>query len=239
MLTYGARDNFLLIFHVDRQEELTRDVPRCFFGKAPTLSQVNAAYGKGTSEEWLTYQLANISEYSGARGKIGDPQIEEMAKLITNTWHWLKVSEVMLFFRWFKLGKYGQFYGSFDPLIMMTAMRSFLRERNDMYARKESQETLEADRRMRAEAVPMDEVQRRLASGMYPNLKKYLDGKKKVVVYFKINDMARIRKVMAYFGMSGDVTVNGETRCVVRDDKMMELLKQAEKDGIIQIRYKQ
>ena len=236
---YGDASNFLNIFHVSRQAELTHDASRCIFGDAPTLSQVNATYGRGTTEEWLTYQLWAVSRYAGIDEKLAGVQVQEMAKLIVQTWHWLKVSEMMLFFRRFKTGRYGQFYGRFDPLILMAALREFIRERNEMYARRETEDMMEADRRMRAEAVPMDEVRKRLASGQYPNLKKFLDRGKPVTVYFKINDAEHIRKVMMNLGIVDGVNVNGEAKCLVRDDKMMQMLKQAEQDGIIQIRRKE
>lgn len=37
----------------------------------------------------------------------------------------------MLFFYRFKQGKYGRFYGVVDPLVIMTALQEFLRERNE------------------------------------------------------------------------------------------------------------
>lgn len=37
----------------------------------------------------------------------------------------------MLFFNRFKQGKYGRFYGTVDPLVIMTALQEFLRERSD------------------------------------------------------------------------------------------------------------
>ena len=37
----------------------------------------------------------------------------------------------MLFFSRFKQGRYGRFYGSVDPLIIMSALIDFVRERND------------------------------------------------------------------------------------------------------------
>lgn len=44
----------------------------------------------------------------------------------------------MLFFNYFKQGKYGHFYGSVDPLVVMTALQDFIRERNDVYFAHES-----------------------------------------------------------------------------------------------------
>lgn len=137
---YGNRQRFLEIFHVTEQTKLTRDPERCYFGQAPTMGMVNTAYGKGTAQEWLTYQLTDLSEFSGAKEKITANQIKQLADIIATDYHWLKVSEVMLFFRQFKRGEYGKFYGAVDPLTITTALREFLRDRNDAYARHEQEE---------------------------------------------------------------------------------------------------
>ena len=45
----------------------------------------------------------------------------------------------MLFFYNFKLGKYGQFYGSVSPMTILSSLRSFVRERNDELFQHESE----------------------------------------------------------------------------------------------------
>lgn len=46
----------------------------------------------------------------------------------------------MLFFWWFKSGKYGKFYGNVDPMVITSALREFIRDRNAIIAKRDSME---------------------------------------------------------------------------------------------------
>lgn len=118
-------------YHVDKAIDITNNPQECILGKAPTLHSANIVFGNGTSEEWLVYQLSSLSEFAGAAKKITPQQIAQTARLIVGDFGYLKVTELMLFFRRFKTGRYGAFFGNVDPLIIISAIRSFLMERND------------------------------------------------------------------------------------------------------------
>lgn len=45
----------------------------------------------------------------------------------------------MLFFWWFKAGRYGRFYGAVDAMVITTALRQFLKDRRDNLARIENE----------------------------------------------------------------------------------------------------
>lgn len=134
---WDTRDSLLQTFHVDRQMELTKDPERCFFQNAPTLWNVNVGYGFGTAQEWLAYQIADLSEFSGARDKITDRQLDQIIQLITDDYGFLNMAEIMLFCRRFKKGSYDKFYGSVDPIAIMKGLNEFVRERNEAYAKRE------------------------------------------------------------------------------------------------------
>lgn len=161
---YGDRQTMLQTFGVANQMRYTKDEDRCYFGTAPTLGQVNAAYGYATSQEWLTYQLADLSEFSGARDKITASQINQLANIIADDYHWLKLTEVMLFFRKFKKGEYGRFYGSVDPITITQALREFIRDRNTAYHKHEQleRERREAEDRRRNPPCSREEYLERL-----------------------------------------------------------------------------
>ena len=89
---------------------------------------------------WLIPQLYNLSEYCGCKEKLQGKPLEECASIIANEFHYLKVSEMMLFFYRFKVGQYGRFYGSVDPLVITTSLREFLKERAYAYDRHEREE---------------------------------------------------------------------------------------------------
>ena len=143
---YGNRTNFLSTFHVNKQPSFAKFPDRCFFGTAPTLNIVNACYGEGTSEEWLVYQLADLSEYCGAREKLSGNQIRQLAINIKSEFGHLNVAELMLFFYRFKLGHYGHFYGSIDPIIIAKTLRNDFRIEQMEASNRKKQIELEKER---------------------------------------------------------------------------------------------
>lgn len=154
---YGGIEQFLRTFHVNNQERYTEDADRCYFGTCPTMGLVNTAYGKKTAGEWLVYQLTDLSEFCGCREKITAMQIEQLAAIIASDFYFLKLTEMMLFFRKFKKGDYGRFYGNIDPLIITSALRMFLRERNERIARRDEEEQQRRDAEARENAITWEE----------------------------------------------------------------------------------
>lgn len=139
LIKYGDRGRFLVTFNPDRQTEFCKDVGRCYFGAAPTLGVLRTTYGENMPASWLVPQLTNLSEYCGCKEKLTEAQLMECAKIIALTFCYLKVTELMLFFFYFKSGRYGRFYGNIDPLIITTSLRQFCTERSDIYFRHESE----------------------------------------------------------------------------------------------------
>ena len=145
-----------MLFHFDKVEKYTKDPRRCIMGTAPTFHTINAAYGQGTSEEWLVYAWTRLSEHAGNKGKITDYQLRDMAKTTVSCYGYLKISEFMLFALWFKAGRYNHIFGmNVDPLQLMVALRNFIAERNDMIARYEQDERDEARRKEMESRPPM------------------------------------------------------------------------------------
>ncbi len=113
---------------------------RAYFGTAPNLVLLNHTYGSNTSAMWLLPQLFNLSEFCGCREKMDEQQAIELARVITSEYGYLKTSELMLFFHYFKAGKYGRFYGSIDPLVITTALKKdFLPEREEAIEKHEKE----------------------------------------------------------------------------------------------------
>lgn len=128
---YGDFDHFKLTFNPDMQIQAARYPERAFFGDAPTLAVVNLAYPeeKGTAAaQWIIPQLYNLSEYCGCKDKLTGKPLDGCAETMAQYYHWLKVSELLLFFANFKAGEYGRFYGAVDPLVITTALRTFVNE---------------------------------------------------------------------------------------------------------------
>lgn len=138
---WPSKNELLQAFHVTKQTAITKDAYKCFFGEAPALNTLNAIYGNGTAEEWLTYQLAELSEFSGARDKITQGQLRQSVNLILGEYGNLTLAEFMLFCRRMKLGRYKSFYGSVDPMAIMRSLVTFMSERNEARAEHEAAHT--------------------------------------------------------------------------------------------------
>lgn len=154
---YGQREQFLASFNPDVQRAVASDAALCYFGDIPTLSQINEAYGRHTASMWLVPQLYDLSEYCGCRDKLQGNPLEQCADIIASEYHYLKVTELMLFFHRFKAGRYGRFYGAVDPLVITTALREFIRERADAYVRRDAAELQQRCEVYRREAIPYNE----------------------------------------------------------------------------------
>ena len=132
------------------------NVDECFFGDFPSLSQLKAL-GNNTPQIWLIIHLANLSEFCGARDKLNDDQLYDLASIITTEFYYLKITELMLFFHRFKAGKYGRFYGSVDPLIIVEALHKFCKERGQAIDKRDREEKQRLREQAAAEAVTWEE----------------------------------------------------------------------------------
>ena len=137
---YKTAENFLKLFNPDMQYDYCSNVKRVYTGAAPALCTLNEAFGKNIAETWLAIQIRDISEYSGCRDKLGNEQIDRLAKVIMASFKFLKVTELMLFFLQFKSGKYGKFYGSVDSLAITESLQDFCCERKNVLNRYEEEE---------------------------------------------------------------------------------------------------
>ena len=134
-----GKKRFLTNYNPATQREVCSNQSLCYFGDFPSLAKINSTYGVQTSVAWLIPQLMDLSEFCGCKDKLQGEPLEECAWLIAQNYFYLKISELMLFFNYFKQGRYGRFYGSVDPLVIMTSLQQFLRERNDAYFAHESE----------------------------------------------------------------------------------------------------
>lgn len=129
------------------QADYCRDIERVHFGKAPALHTVATAYGRVAAEVWMIAHLNNLSLFAGCKGKLSAEQVDEMARIILDTYGHYKLTEFMLFFQRFKQCRYGRFYGAVDPMVIMGALAEFNAERHHAHIVHEGEE-----RRRRAEA---------------------------------------------------------------------------------------
>lgn len=141
------------MYNPDSQREICGNKNICHFGNYPTVAQISNRFGKEVAVAWIVPQLSDLSEFCGCKGKITPKQIKECAWLIAQNYFYLKISELMLFFSRFKQGKYGHFYGSVDPMLIMSSLQDFLRERNDAIFDMESEKNMRHEQEARKNAM--------------------------------------------------------------------------------------
>lgn len=160
--TSQEAQTYLMKFSPSNQADfVVNNYDRCFTGKAKTLSQIDADFGKGASLAWLVAQLLDLSEYFGGKGKLSEAQLLENAKVIYSKYYFLKLTELMVFFLRFKQGEYGEFFGSADPIKIMTALKSFLNERATTLDRIASEERKKEREEHAKSAVSYEEYKRK------------------------------------------------------------------------------
>lgn len=129
-------------------------------GDYPILRDIDNAYGDGFSVEWLLPHLAVLSASMGVKN-IDKDAGKMLAQLISTEYSFLKITELLLFFYWFMTGRYGRFYGSFDPLVVMCALKDFMEDRGNEIERCRQKEQEEKDRESRKNAISWEEYCRR------------------------------------------------------------------------------
>lgn len=132
---------------------------------------IGEAYGGKVAVSWLYSQICNLSEYSNNPNKITVEQATELATLFYREYDGYKVTEWMLFFYRFKLGKYeSKFYQSVDPIVIANAFKEFRAAVNPelyrLYEEKEQREKEERKRREQAvKTVTLEEYKKMVENG--------------------------------------------------------------------------
>lgn len=155
---FGDWNKCLVIFNPDNQVTLAKRQNNDWItADVPTLAELNAAYGKTASIQWLVIQIYNISEFCGCKDKLSSAQIHELSRIIDASYYHLKLTELMMFFYRFKTGRYGKFYGAVDPMVITCALREFMQERNQKIDEVESERRKKQDEEDRKKAVTYEE----------------------------------------------------------------------------------
>lgn len=141
---YGSAEQLLTIFNPSKQTEYCSNIDRCFTGNAPSIRRVSIAYSENIAETWLEIQLKDLSDYAGCREKLSVAQMEEMARMITIRFGHLKLTELMMFFVLLKSGRFGKFYGSIDPMMIMASLSEFMTIRANKIDEIEERDRIEA-----------------------------------------------------------------------------------------------
>lgn len=128
---YGQAAQFMITFNKQIQPKTAENAERAYLGTAPTLRSVKEAYSPDVLVTWLMAQLEDMNDFINVNQKLNLEQMEETARIIGSEYYYLKVTEIHLFLYRLKIGRYGLFYGSIDPLRIMVCLNSFLEERRN------------------------------------------------------------------------------------------------------------
>lgn len=142
---YGNAAQFAITFNPDLQIKCAQNIERTFTGNAPTIGALKTAYSENQVRVWVLAQLENLNSFSGAKNKMNPQQMMMLSDIILTDYFYLKASELLLFFHQFKSGKYGELYGSVDPLRVSNALLEFAEYRREELFRIES--AIERERR--------------------------------------------------------------------------------------------
>lgn len=111
-------------FNPDVGSRLPGNYEKVYNSDAPTIGLVSTAYGRDLSLQWINIQLNSIDQFTQVKNDLPESSRKELAELILSHYSALKLPEFMLFVARFKLGLYGKFYGSFDPIAFCEAIKS-------------------------------------------------------------------------------------------------------------------
>lgn len=159
---YGEKGiKYLNTYNADFLSRNKLKIKDCYFGEYHTLAELKTLFDDKFPTAWLVAQLHDLSEYCGCKEKLSGNPLRQCADIIASEFFYLKTTELMLFFRKFKSGSFGVFYGTIDPLVIMSALRTFLKERNNAYDKKRMEDEAEERKNREKNAISWAEYCRR------------------------------------------------------------------------------
>lgn len=100
--------------------------------ETPTLHMLEQAYGQEyASRVWIKTQLVILNDFVGVKNKLEDFQINPLCDQILVEYGGLNLLEFCLFMARLRSGKYEQFYGSVDPMLILKSLEEFMDDRRD------------------------------------------------------------------------------------------------------------
>lgn len=100
--------------------------------ETPTLRMLEQAYGQEyASWVWIKTQLVILNDFVGVKNKLEDFQINPLCDQILVEYGGLNLLEFCLFMARLRSGKYEQFYGSVDPMLILKSLDEFMDDRRD------------------------------------------------------------------------------------------------------------
>lgn len=119
----------------------------------PTLRMLEQAYGQEyASRVWIKTQLVILNDFVGVKNKLEDFQINPLCDQILVEYGGLNLLEFCLFMARLRSGKYEQFYGSVDPMLILKSLEKFMDDRREDINRNVAEQERKERERKDAEA---------------------------------------------------------------------------------------
>lgn len=140
-----------------------------------TLKQINERAGvNGIAEAFVLAYLHDMADYLAFNEPISEEQYIYTSRIMVKNYGYLKAREVLIFFAQVKSGKYGKFYGKFDPLLFNDFLQSFVSWRNEQIeyvAKRERQKRYEEEKK---QSVDLKTFLARHTGERFENLQRIL-----------------------------------------------------------------
>lgn len=144
------------------------DLRRIYEGSSPTLRTIREAYGLTEATSWVEIQLLALSRFANVSEGLTDENVRILSHLILGKYDYLRMSEFMYFIGRVMMGMYGYFYGSVDPMRIMSFLNQFMSERlTDLSRLEKERQEAELVRRMedsRKNAMSYEEYRKTLVT---------------------------------------------------------------------------
>lgn len=129
---------------------------------------------------WMKLQLVEMSSFCGVREKMSDWQLKAACVQMLEEYPETTMVEFILFCARLRSGAYESFYGNIDPMLILRSFVAFQKDKKndyeDVYEAELNAKKEKEDEEARKNALPYEEVCKRMENGEYPNLKKIVDG---------------------------------------------------------------
>lgn len=115
--------------------------------RIPAIVHLAQAYDEDTAVNWIQQQLFAVNVFAGAKAKLSDFQLNELAIQIRLEYGYLNLFEFILFCGRLRSGKYEDFYGSIDPMRILKSLDTFCTDRrNEINRAAAEREKIERER---------------------------------------------------------------------------------------------
>ena len=121
---YPSLQSLSEVFHPSMANRYSRYPARCVCGTAPSLVDLNNAYGESASVKWLIAQLVSYQEGINTPNKMSPLQYSTLAEKIVQEFHYLKCTDIHLFLTHLAAGSFNvDYHGYVSPDVILDALR--------------------------------------------------------------------------------------------------------------------